>query len=148
MLGGKPIVIAEFFACFDVPLGNNPDGALGDHDITVGITGVVDIADFIFESLAVDIVAIIEFKDTLIALMELVGGFFLGNSSTNVLNNPHPFFDMLRGEQSFPGNARRANPDTNFQGVGVLSLNPLYHALPGSLPASPDALCLRLGHIP
>ena len=65
LLGGKPIVIAEFFAFFDVSFGNNPDGALGDQDVTVRVTGVVDIAGFIFEGLAVDIVAIIEFKNIL-----------------------------------------------------------------------------------
>ena len=51
LLGGKPIVIVEFFAFFDIPLGNNPDGALGDQHFTIGITGVIDGAGFVCEGL-------------------------------------------------------------------------------------------------
>ena len=50
----------------------------------------------------------------------LYGGFFLGNSLPDVLNNPRAFFDILRCEQSFPCNERRADPDTNFHGLLTL----------------------------
>ena len=69
LLGGKSIVIAEFFAFLNIAFGNNPDGAFGDQDVTVGITGMVDIAGFVLQGFAIDIVAIIEFKTVLIALI-------------------------------------------------------------------------------
>jgi hypothetical protein len=44
VLGGKPIVITECFAFLNIALGDNPDGALGEQDVTAGITGVIDVA--------------------------------------------------------------------------------------------------------
>jgi hypothetical protein len=58
-LGGKPRVIAEFFAFLNIAFGNNPDGA----------SGVIDGAGFVFEGLAIDIIAVIEGKDVLVALI-------------------------------------------------------------------------------
>jgi hypothetical protein len=69
LLGGQTIVIAEFFALLDVPFGNNPDGALGAQDVTVGVTGMIDIAGGVLQGLTVNIIAIIEGKDILIALI-------------------------------------------------------------------------------
>jgi hypothetical protein len=69
LFGGKPVIITEFFTLFDVPFGNNPDRAFGEEDFTVGVTGMVDIAGFVFEGLAIDIIVVIEFKDILIALV-------------------------------------------------------------------------------
>ena len=69
VLGGKPRVIAEFFAFLNIAFGNNPDGTLGDQDFTVGVTGMVDIAGCVFEGLAIDIIAVIEDKNVLIALI-------------------------------------------------------------------------------
>ena len=36
LLGGKAIVIAEFFAFLNIAFGNNPDGALGDQISQLG----------------------------------------------------------------------------------------------------------------
>jgi hypothetical protein len=98
LLGGKPIIVTEFFALFDVPFGNNPDGAFGDQNFAVGVTGMVDVAGFVLQSLAVNIIAVIEGKNVLIALIEALSGFFLRNPLPNVLNDPRAFFDMLGGE--------------------------------------------------
>src|SRR5215831_7129028 len=114
LLGSKPVIVAEFLTFLNIAFGDNPNGAFGDQHFTVGVAGVVDRAGFVLQGLAVDIVAIIEFKNVLIVLIEAFGGFFLGNLSTNVLNNPRAFFDILGGKQSFACNARRANPDANF----------------------------------
>ena len=77
LLGGKPIVIAEFFAVLNIAFGNNSDGTLGDQDFTVGVTGMVDMAGCVFEGLAIDIIAVIEDKNGLIALIQAFSGFFL-----------------------------------------------------------------------
>jgi hypothetical protein len=69
LLGGKPRVTAEFFAFLNIAFGNNPDGALGDQHFTIGISGVIDGAGFVFEGLAIDIIAVIECKDVLVALI-------------------------------------------------------------------------------
>ena len=69
LLGGKAIIVTEFFACLNIAFGNNPDGALGNQDVTVGITGMVDIAGFVLQGLAVNIIAVIEGKNVLIALI-------------------------------------------------------------------------------
>ena len=69
LLGGKPIIVTEFFALFDVPFGNNPDGAFGDQNFAVGVTGMVDVAGFVLQGFAINIVAVVEFKDILIALL-------------------------------------------------------------------------------
>ena len=123
MLGGKAIVIAEFFTLLDVPFGNNPDRVFGDVDVTVGGTGMVDVAGFILEGLAVDIVPFSELEKIGIAFGESPHAFFLRNPRSDVLNNPRTFVDILGGEQSFACDARRANPDTNFHGMVVLPLD-------------------------
>jgi hypothetical protein len=133
LLGSKSIVITEFFALGDVPFGNNPDGAFGDQDFTVGLTGMVDIAGFVFQGFAVDIVAMIACNNVLIALIKAFGGFFLGNSLPNVLNNPRAFVDILSGEQSFARNARHTNPDAHFHGILLKEEGKSPHA----------ALCIR-----
>ena len=69
LLGGEPVVITEFLACPNIAFGNNPDGALRDPDLTVRVTGVVDIAGFVLEGLAIDIIVVIEFENVLIALI-------------------------------------------------------------------------------
>src|SRR5687768_7904144 len=37
------VVIREFFSCRDIPEGENPDTPFRDLDLTVGITGMIDI---------------------------------------------------------------------------------------------------------
>ena len=69
LLGSKPVIVAEFFACPNIAFGNNPDGAFGDQHFTVGVTGVVDRAGCILQSLAINIIAVIEFENILIALI-------------------------------------------------------------------------------
>ena len=69
LLGSKPIIITEFFAFLNIAFGHNPDGALGAQDVTVGVTGMVDIAGFVLEGLAVNIIAVVEGKNVLIALV-------------------------------------------------------------------------------
>ena len=69
LLAGEAIVVAEFLSCFDVPFGHNPDRAFGYHDFTVGVTGMIDVAGFVLEGLAVNIVMVVEFEDILIALI-------------------------------------------------------------------------------
>jgi hypothetical protein len=91
LLGGTAVVITECFACLKIALGNNPDGALGEQDVTVGVTGMVDIAGFMLEGLAVKIIAVIEGKYVLIVLIEAFGGFCLGNPLPDVLKNPPAF---------------------------------------------------------
>ena len=69
LLGGKPVVVTEFFALLDISFGDNPDSAFGDQDFTVGITGMVNVAGFVLQGFAINIVAVVEFKDILIALL-------------------------------------------------------------------------------
>jgi hypothetical protein len=61
------VVIAEFFADLNITARDHPDGAGGQGNITVWVTGVVDIAGRIFEGLAVDIVLHIERENVDIA---------------------------------------------------------------------------------
>ena len=122
LLGGKPRVIAEFFAFLNIAFGNNPDGALGAQNVTVGVTGVVDVAGFVLQGFPINIIAVVEGENVLIALVEAFGGFVLGNSLPDVLNNPRAFFDILSGEESFACDARRTDPDPNFH--TALSLVP------------------------
>jgi len=117
VLGGKPIVITEFFAVLNITFGNNPDGMFGDVDFTVGITGMVDVAGFVLEGLAVDIVLFSELEKVGIAFGESPRAFFLGNPRSNVLNNASGFLNILCSKQTFACNARHANPDTNFHGL-------------------------------
>jgi hypothetical protein len=44
-------------------LGNNPNGALGAQDGTVGVTGVLDVAGFVLQGFPVNIVSVIEMKN-------------------------------------------------------------------------------------
>ena len=104
LLGGKPVVIAEFLAVLNITFGNNPYGTFSYDDVTVGVTGVVDIAGFVLQGLAINIIAVIAFKNVLIPLREAFGGFCLGNSLTNVRNNPCSFFDLLSGKRTFACN--------------------------------------------
>ena len=60
---------AAFFAVLNIAFGNNPDGALGDQHFTIGITGVIDGAGCVCEGLAIDILAVIEGKEVLGALI-------------------------------------------------------------------------------
>jgi hypothetical protein len=95
LFGRKPIVITEFFASLNIALSDNPDGAFGDQDFTVGVTGVVDIAGFVLQRFAIDIVAMIKFHNIWIVLRQAISGFFLGNSLPNVLDYPRTLFDIL-----------------------------------------------------
>jgi hypothetical protein len=52
------------------PVPNNPDGAFGDQDFTVGVTRMVDIAGFVLQGLAVNIIAVIEIKNVSVPLRE------------------------------------------------------------------------------
>jgi hypothetical protein len=62
------VVEGELLACFDVPQRHHPDGAGGRVDFTIRITGMVDIAGFISEHLAVDIPVVVKGKNVCIAL--------------------------------------------------------------------------------
>jgi len=68
VLRGKPIIIAEFFAFLNITLGNNPDGTFSDENFTVGVAGMVNIAGFVFQGLAVNIIAVIEIKNVRVTL--------------------------------------------------------------------------------
>ena len=69
LLGGKPIVITEFFALLNITFSHNPDGALGDQDFTVRVARMVDITGFVLQGFPVNIIVVIEGKDILIALI-------------------------------------------------------------------------------
>src|SRR5215471_10793498 len=58
LLGSKSIIITEFFACLNIAFGHNPDGAFGDQDFTIGVTGMVDIASFVLQRFSVNIIAV------------------------------------------------------------------------------------------
>src|SRR6267143_1479904 len=57
------IIKGQFLACFDVPQRHNPDGTGGRVDFTIRIAGMVDIAGFISEHLAVDIPVVVKGKN-------------------------------------------------------------------------------------
>ena len=69
LLGSKPVIVAEFFTFLNIALGNNPDGTFGDQDVTVGVTGVIDIAGFVLQGFPIDIIMVVEGKNVLIALI-------------------------------------------------------------------------------
>ena len=69
VLGGKTIVIAEFLAFLSVSFGDNPDGSFCDHDVTIRVARMVDVAGFVLEGLAVNIMVVVEFENVLIALI-------------------------------------------------------------------------------
>jgi hypothetical protein len=127
------------------------------RDVTVGVTRIVNIAGFVFQGFAVDIVAVIEGKNVLIALIQAFGGFCLGNSLTDVLNDPRPFCGILRSD-SLSLREARDQPSREFsrsspaRGETIL-LSSFAHPwacrpFPAALPASPDTLRLRLRHMP
>ncbi len=62
------IIVRQFFPSSDMPEGHNPDRTGGDVDVTIGSTGVVDIAGGVPEYLAINIIAVIEGKNIDIAL--------------------------------------------------------------------------------
>ncbi len=62
------IIKGQLLAGFDVPQRHNPDGTGGRVDFTIRIAGMVDIAGFIAEHLAVDVPVVVEGKNVRIAL--------------------------------------------------------------------------------
>jgi hypothetical protein len=104
VLGGKPVIVAEFLACLNIALGDNPDRAFRYQDITVGVTGMIDVAGFVLERLPVNIVAVIEMKNVRVTLRESPQAFFFGNSGSDVLNDARAFFNILCGKQPLSGN--------------------------------------------
>ena len=88
LLGGKPVIITEFFAFLHIAFGNNPDGAFGDQDVTVGVTGMVDIAGFVLESLAIDI-TLVSGKSGDFPLWKAVGG-----ECDEALPTPMPLYTL------------------------------------------------------
>jgi len=62
------IIVGQFFPISDMPEGHNPDRTGGDVDVTIGVTGVVDIAGGVPADLAINIIAVIESKNIDIAL--------------------------------------------------------------------------------
>jgi hypothetical protein len=112
VLGGKTIVIAEFLAFLYVSFGDNPDGSFCDHDVTIRVARMVDVAGFVLEGFAVNIVAVIEIKNVGVPLRKSLQAFFFGNPRSNVLNDARAFLNGLCGKQALPCNARRTDPDT------------------------------------
>ena len=62
------LIKGQLLAGFDVPQRHNPDGAGGHVDCTIRIAGMVDIAGFISEHLAIDIPVVVKGKNVDIAL--------------------------------------------------------------------------------
>ena len=62
------IVVGEFFPITDVPEGHNPECAGRLFNLTIGRTGVVDIAGRIAQELAINVIALIKGKNIGIAL--------------------------------------------------------------------------------
>ena len=79
VLGGKTLVIAEFLAFLSVSFGDNPDGSFCDHAVTIRVARMVDVAGFVLEGLAVNIVPVIEIKNVRVALHESPQAFCFGN---------------------------------------------------------------------
>jgi hypothetical protein len=58
------VIVRELFAWGDVPPRDNPDGPAGQLHYTVGIARMIDVAGCVAEDLPVNIIALIELKDT------------------------------------------------------------------------------------
>jgi len=97
--------------------GNNPDCTFSDYDFAIWVTRVIDVASFILQGLAVNIIAVIEVKDILVSLTQAFNRFFLGNSLTEVLNNPGALLNRLGSKESFAGNAGCPNPNSNLHAL-------------------------------
>jgi hypothetical protein len=62
------VIVGQFFPVSDIPEGHNPDRAGGDVNVTIGITGMVNIAGGVLADLAINIIAVIEGKNIDVAL--------------------------------------------------------------------------------
>src|SRR6266446_4168891 len=67
-LGFIAVIVAQLFTLLNIPSGNNPEGSCGSLYFTVWITRMVDISGDVVERAAINIPAVVEFKDVRIAL--------------------------------------------------------------------------------
>src|SRR4029453_1166698 len=78
-------------------------------NFAVRITGVIDIAGEIGERLAIDVIALIQFKDVGVSRRGPLGTFGFGNLVTQILDNPGAFLNLLGRKESLSVNGRWAN---------------------------------------
>jgi hypothetical protein len=111
------IIVRQFFPVSDMPEGHNPDRTGGDVDVTIGITGVVDIAGGIPEYLAINIRAVIEGKNIDIALRYSLRTDIFRNLLPDVLKNPGRWLDFLRGKETETRNRGLMHPNTHLHRI-------------------------------
>jgi hypothetical protein len=73
------VVVGQFIACGDIPVGHNPNGAGRDLYRAIRVARMVDVPGFIAEELPVDIPAGVERKNVDIASGKAFRAFFFGN---------------------------------------------------------------------
>src|SRR4029453_4148472 len=78
-------------------------------NFAVRITGVIDIAGEVGERLAIDVIALIQFKDVGVSRRGPLGTFSFGNLVTQILDNSGAFLDLLGRKESLSVNGRWAN---------------------------------------
>jgi hypothetical protein len=68
--------------------------------MTVGVTGMVDVAGLVSLCLCVNVITLIERKDIDIALYQALVAFHFGNLLACVLDDASAAFDRLGGKES------------------------------------------------
>ena len=91
---------------------------------TVGITGMVDVAGFVLEGLAVNIVALIKLENIDVAAVISPLTFFFGNLFPVIPDNTGVFLDVLRGEKSFASNLGSPYPNKNLHSALMVTSAP------------------------
>ena len=71
---------------------------MGLESFTVWVTGMVDVAGFVLEGFAVDIIMIVKLEDIGVAAGRSPVTFFFGNLFPGIPNNPGVCLDILCGE--------------------------------------------------
>jgi hypothetical protein len=57
------VIVGQLLPCLDIPTGDNPDGAARLLHMTIGVTGMVDVAGCVSVCLGVNVIALIQRKD-------------------------------------------------------------------------------------
>src|SRR4029453_8705323 len=97
-------------------------------NFAVRITGVIDIAGEIGKRLAIDVIALIQFKDVGVSRRGPLGTFGFGNLITQILDNSGAFPDLLGRKESLSVNGRWAN--TNHISPSLCLAHRLFPFLP------------------
>jgi len=95
---GVAVIVAQFLPGTYISEGDDPDASSGEFCCTVRVTGMVDVAGFVPEGCAVDIIMIVKLEDISVAAGRSPVTFFFGNLFAVIPNNPGVCLDILCGE--------------------------------------------------